>query len=329
MSTEDWTRVLNEAASLGCKRVQFIGGEPTLHPGFATLVRKAKDCGLAIEVYSNLVTVSDRLWDLFKECNVELATSFYSDDPAVQDRITQRAGSQKRTLHNIAQASSRGQDIRVGLIAMDPDQDVAATIELLETRNVTSVKTDHLREVGRGQQKDVHNFDALCGHCSGPVAAIDPEGRVYPCVFSRWLPVGNVREESLSSVLAGSQLKGTRATLDEVFSKRHDLELCHPNYCEPYCGPISKDIAENGPWGDRMNRKTASVLKDTPCPPNGGGCVPDCSPYTCRPFTNRAGHPSHEASSRNCPPVGCPPTCGPRCSPADQCLPYHQRHTEA
>jgi MoaA/NifB/PqqE/SkfB family radical SAM enzyme len=32
MSRSEWCRVIDEAAMLGVQLVQFIGGEPTLHP---------------------------------------------------------------------------------------------------------------------------------------------------------------------------------------------------------------------------------------------------------------------------------------------------------
>jgi MoaA/NifB/PqqE/SkfB family radical SAM enzyme len=33
MTEWDWCRVIDQAAALGVRMVQFIGGEPTLHPG--------------------------------------------------------------------------------------------------------------------------------------------------------------------------------------------------------------------------------------------------------------------------------------------------------
>ena len=59
MRTGDWRRVLDEAADLGVSDVQFIGGEPTLHPNLPELVLHALGRGLAVEVYSNLVRVTD------------------------------------------------------------------------------------------------------------------------------------------------------------------------------------------------------------------------------------------------------------------------------
>lgn len=64
MTTNDWHRVIDEAAAFGVRMVQFIGGEPTLHPNLPDLVQHAVDAGLQIELFSNFVRVTPRLWDL-------------------------------------------------------------------------------------------------------------------------------------------------------------------------------------------------------------------------------------------------------------------------
>jgi MoaA/NifB/PqqE/SkfB family radical SAM enzyme len=40
MELADWQRVIGEAAELGVARIQFIGGEPTLHPSLGVLMRQ-------------------------------------------------------------------------------------------------------------------------------------------------------------------------------------------------------------------------------------------------------------------------------------------------
>ncbi|MGI5187306.1 radical SAM protein [Promicromonospora sp. CA-289599] len=65
MTTADWRRVIDQCAALGVGMVQFIGGEPTLHPDLPTLVEHALESGLEVEVFSNLVHVSTRMWDTF------------------------------------------------------------------------------------------------------------------------------------------------------------------------------------------------------------------------------------------------------------------------
>ena len=54
MVFDDWKRVISEAADAGVQHVQFIGGEPTLHPHLDELVDHALGARLRVEVgYSN------------------------------------------------------------------------------------------------------------------------------------------------------------------------------------------------------------------------------------------------------------------------------------
>ncbi|MGH6888031.1 MAG: pyrroloquinoline quinone biosynthesis protein PqqE [Rhizomicrobium sp.] len=52
LRTEEWLRVLAEAAALGCLQVHLSGGEPTARRDLEEIVRGATDCGL----YTNLIT---------------------------------------------------------------------------------------------------------------------------------------------------------------------------------------------------------------------------------------------------------------------------------
>jgi len=59
LSTDEWRRVLDEAAALGVLQVHFSGGEPALRHDLIELVQQARRDGL----YSNLITsgvVTDR-----------------------------------------------------------------------------------------------------------------------------------------------------------------------------------------------------------------------------------------------------------------------------
>ena len=51
---EDWLDALRQAADLGCRKVQFIGGEPTLHPNLTKLIVSARELGFTtVEVFTN------------------------------------------------------------------------------------------------------------------------------------------------------------------------------------------------------------------------------------------------------------------------------------
>jgi MoaA/NifB/PqqE/SkfB family radical SAM enzyme len=200
MLWQDWARVLDQAAKLDVEMIQFIGGEPTLYPGFVSLVEHALTCGLYVEVFSNLVHINETLWELFSRPRVSLATSYYSDDPDQHAAVTARP-SYGRTKGNIAEAVRRGISLRAGVIDLGNGQRAeAAQVELSEL-GVPAVGYDRLRQVGRGVRDQQASIMQLCGHCGDGVAAVSPDGAVWPCVFARWLPVGNVLEGELGEIL--------------------------------------------------------------------------------------------------------------------------------
>lgn len=90
MATEDWTRVLGEIAAAGIPRVQFTGGEVTMHPDAPALVEHALALGLKAEVYSNLVHVTEDWWKLLRRESVSLATSYYGSSKR-HNAVTRRS----------------------------------------------------------------------------------------------------------------------------------------------------------------------------------------------------------------------------------------------
>lgn len=52
ISTEAWTRIIRDAAALGCWHLHLTGGEPLFRKDIEELVRVAREAGL----YSNLIT---------------------------------------------------------------------------------------------------------------------------------------------------------------------------------------------------------------------------------------------------------------------------------
>jgi MoaA/NifB/PqqE/SkfB family radical SAM enzyme len=61
MTTADWIRVLQEGRDENCKSVQFIGGEPLLHPDLELLMRTAKSLSYEnVEVFTNGTLLTSR-----------------------------------------------------------------------------------------------------------------------------------------------------------------------------------------------------------------------------------------------------------------------------
>lgn len=120
LATKDYESLIDEAASLGCRRLQFIGGEPTLHPDLPKLIAHARSRAYEfVEVFTNATHISDRLLDCFIDHDVAIANSFYSNDPAIHDAITKRPGSHAVTLRNLKRFLAAGLTVRAGIVSME------------------------------------------------------------------------------------------------------------------------------------------------------------------------------------------------------------------
>lgn len=245
MSREDWLGVLDQASAGGVRDVQFIGGEPSMHPHFAELVDHALTIGLAVEVYSNLVHVSPVHWRLFQRERLSLATSYYSRKAPDHNKVTGRP-SHARTRANIVKALALGIPIRVGIVGIDSEAIEEAKADL-RSIGVSRIGADRIREFGRAcgeQEPDAAN---LCGGCGDGRAVVDPSGTVAPCVFSTWMGVGNVHDAPLTSILNSPELSEAVSSLHEVWgwgNKDKDNQECRPdcvpkNPCDPRCEPNS------------------------------------------------------------------------------------------
>lgn len=145
----------------------------------------------------------------------------------------------------------------------------AAEAELRDL-GVHSVGYDRLRQVGRGVRDRQASTEQLCGRCGDGVAAVSPDGAVWPCVFSRWLPVGNVLERELRDILDGPEAVKVRAELSNAFAGR-GVSACKPGCwptteCDPNCNPACQP--------------SCNPHCQPTCSPR---CSPTCDPISCKP----------------------------------------------
>ena len=88
LTTEQWGRVLRQAADLGVVQAHFSGGEPTLRPDLVALVEAAAACGL----YTNLITqgtfLDDALLDRLVGSGLDhVQISIQAPQASLADRI--------------------------------------------------------------------------------------------------------------------------------------------------------------------------------------------------------------------------------------------------
>jgi len=265
MTLEKWLGVLSDSAALGCRQVQFIGGEPTLHPNLSEMIAYAASTQYTfIEVFTNATCLDELLLATIKDHGVHVAVSFYSDKAAVHDSITRHPGSFYRTVNNLKKLNGHGIPLRVGIIETSENIGDTANAKLfLEHMGISEITVDVQRRVGRGAGfVEVQDpLAELCGECSKGKLCVTASAEIFPCVFSRFAPLGTV-ESGIQDILTSGALSEFCTALDsyaankalgrqQVHHGKHSSittsdrncgpdVICSPDLrCDPNCVPGS------------------------------------------------------------------------------------------
>ncbi|MFP5112146.1 pyrroloquinoline quinone biosynthesis protein PqqE [Bacillaceae bacterium C204] len=123
LTTEDWYRVLSEAADLGVVEVHFSGGEPLIRDDLEALIRHAN----SLEMYTNLITSGIGLTTekaaRIKEAGIEnVQVSFQAGEAKLSDLIGgYKAFEKKREAANAVKKAELHLSLNVVLHRMNLD----------------------------------------------------------------------------------------------------------------------------------------------------------------------------------------------------------------
>ena len=317
LTTEAYESLMRQSWELGCRRMQFIGGEPQLHPDFLRLLGTAKETGFElVEVFSNLTHLREDTVRFAAEAGIRFATSVYSDDPAVHDAVTQVRSSHARTVGTLGRLIERGVATRAAIIRFDEEPAaLARTKAYLHGLGVPAVRAGDVRGYGRGEALlgEPGGLDGLCGHCWAGKLCIAPDGDAYACVMARDWPVGNVLVSSLADIVGGAALAGVRRTV-------HDTVWAPRAAAEPPPDPHD--------WDDEPQPARAEADAEPPPEPGSGDreCGPAACPQSCIPDSVNGCEPLAPCAPEERPSaggsVGCDVIefCGPGpCGPDEPC----------
>lgn len=310
LTAQDYDSLMRQAFDLGCRKLQFIGGEPQLNRDFQKLLVTANTIGFEfIEVFSNLTQLDDRTVCYAAQNGIYFATSVYSDEPEAHDAITRVKSSHARTIRNLKRLIEKGVETRAATIVIDQDlAKVKRTKRFLAELGVRHVRSSEVREFGRGEEilSRPARLEGLCGHCWSGKLCIAPDGAAYPCVMARQWPVGNVLEMSLADIVAGRPLEDMRQTIfDSVWL---------PKIAERADGELGTHVL------DMARKPTKPAKPHKPKKP--------CAPFKLNPKhphkpKTKPGAPKHKPQADECFP--CPQSCVPDTVPPEcpqSCTPF-------
>ncbi len=263
----DWLRLIAEAYSLGCRRCQFIGGEPLLYRGgdgqtVLDLAETAKEAGYEfVEIFTNATLLTPEIALRIRQLGLEVAVSLYSCLPAVHDSVTQLPGSHSRTMRALLTLQELGIPTRIAVILMRANEStIEETREWLHCRGFGWCKVDVVRPTGRaGNLKILPTENALRRYglfvepdfyaskdrvaqysrensCLARKVAINDMGDVMPCIFGRDWQVGNVLSSALEDIVHSPRML-------ELWSFTKDRVLvcqdCEYRYLCRDCRPLA------------------------------------------------------------------------------------------
>ncbi|HCX25697.1 MAG: Radical SAM domain protein [Candidatus Amesbacteria bacterium GW2011_GWB1_47_26] len=270
LNVEEWEALIGDAYSLGCRKGQFIGGEPLLFKGengesVLDLAEFAKEVGYEfIEVFTNATLLTEDKVARTKNLGINVAVSLYSRDESIHDRITNTSGSYKKTVSSLHMLKEAGVPTRVETVLMRPnEQTVDGTQAFVEEMGFSHRSPDVLRPKGGGDNPALTpSKEAVVqyGLMTAPSFTVDKEtlsrylsghscllgkititdtGDVLPCIFSRNLVVGNALENCLAEIIAGPKLGVVwKNTKDNVLVCKD----CEYRYVCFDCRPLSEGV---------------------------------------------------------------------------------------
>ena len=256
---------------MGCKKCQFIGGEPFLYRGensetVLDLAQAAKNAGYEfVEIFTNATLLTRQKIQTIHELGLHIAVSLYSIDPSVHDRITRTPGSFYKTMRALEWLKDAGIPTRVEVILMRTNQNtIVETLKWIHDNGFSSKSPDLLRPNGRGSRQElmpdkryiieyglmlqpdfiidestlmrnIHGNSCLDGKIT-----ITETGDVLPCIFSREEVIGNVSQNTLRETILNPALQSIwKSTMDNVLICRD----CEYRYACFDCRPLAKASA--------------------------------------------------------------------------------------
>src|SRR5436309_10781254 len=88
LPTDEWKRVIREAAALGVLQIGFSGGEPLARHDLADLVHAAREANLYTNLITSGISLDDERVHLLRDAGLDsVQLSFQSDKPDLSDEI--------------------------------------------------------------------------------------------------------------------------------------------------------------------------------------------------------------------------------------------------
>lgn len=271
LNTADWMSAIEQSASIGCKKLQFIGGEPMLDYNIFQLINHARSLGFGfIEIFSNGTLITREDIKKFKELDVNIAISLYSDQANIHDQITGVQGSFDKTIKSLEYLRDIGVNTRIGFVLMKQNQETAeSTLKLISSFGFnTGSRPDIVRPLGRGDSRltpdkelvrkfglttspnfitnpQDFNRNYFYNPCWYGKISVNSQGQISPCIMSENKTLGIFNNNSIIDTINSEP---TQRLWSLNKDKIETCCVCEYRYACGDCRPLS-ETETNNPYG--------------------------------------------------------------------------------
>jgi AdoMet-dependent heme synthase len=256
----EWQTVL-ATLTPHAQRIKLTGGEPTLHPAFASIVRHIDSLGIEFSIFtSGRWTRREQILDTLADARrlTGLLVSLHGSSPASHEAYTGVPGSFEETTDNVRSAVTRGIPVILSTVLTCYNAGelpaIAALAEELGAGCVvfnrylgTDIPGLTLSPAGlklaldqvelmRTQGRSVRYGNCIpqcfapntSSGCLAGVAycAVDPWGEVKPCTYST-LRTGNLLRQPLAEVWQASAMEDFRLSIAPACHRCDAFASCH------------------------------------------------------------------------------------------------------
>ena len=225
LSISNWSKLIDESHSLGCKFVKITGGEPLLYPDIVPLYRYAATKIDKVSIETNGTIQPNGFWNALSEhLPHSVSVSLDSSSSAIHDGFRGKAGSWKKTVDFIKKLISSNIKNQIIMSISNTDiESVQSMINLASNLGVNSLKINFVIPLGKaasssfldncGIEKALHFFEWLNNE--------SPEW-VLPSIPAAFQPLSSLKNIGYCPVnnLLGVLPDGTFSLCGVAFSRK-------------------------------------------------------------------------------------------------------------
>jgi pyrroloquinoline quinone biosynthesis protein E len=152
LGTDDWLRIMDEAAAIGVLQMHFTGGEPMVRRDLNTLIRRAVDHQMYTNLITSGITLTDQAMDGLMKAGIDhIQLSFQDIDPAENDRVGAFEGAFPKKARAAARIREAGLPLTLNFVVYRNNAGrVAEMIDFAEQEGAQRIEVAHVQYYGWG-----------------------------------------------------------------------------------------------------------------------------------------------------------------------------------